>query len=91
VIDKKSRYAKVPVFHREGPEGQTQSLLELRETPSTGGFFYATPMAGERLDHLANRYYRNPLKFWRICDASGHLDPFDVVVPGVPVLIPPND
>ncbi|NMO15410.1 LysM domain-containing protein [Pyxidicoccus fallax] len=91
MIDKKSRYAKVPVFELEGPDGQERHLLELRETPSPGGFFYATPVEGERLDHLAHRYYRDPLKFWRICDASEHLDPFDVVVPGVPVLIPPND
>jgi hypothetical protein len=91
MIDKKSRYAKLPTAEIPGPDGEMHKIIELRETPRTGGFFYAIPVAGERLDHLAHRYYRDAHKFWRICDASEYLDPFDVIAPGVPVLIPPND
>lgn len=30
---------------------------------------------GERLDHLAHRYYDAPDRFWRICDANEALWP----------------
>ncbi|MBL8743158.1 MAG: hypothetical protein JNK04_18740 [Myxococcales bacterium] len=52
--------------------------------------FSHTPSGSERLDHIAHRYYRDPTKFWRIADASDELDPFDVVVPGRPLPVPPD-
>ena len=46
------------------------------------------------LQHLAERngarFYRDPTRFWRICDASTRLDPFDVLAPGEPMPIPPD-
>lgn len=91
MINKKSRYIKTKTIELQDSNGEIQTLIELRETPDPGGFFYMTPKMGERIDHVAHRYYRDPTKFWRISDASDELDPFDVVVPGYPVLIPPND
>ncbi|AGP41503.1 hypothetical protein [Sorangium cellulosum] len=90
MIDKTSRYAKVPSFVAKDGAGAELTVLELRETPKATGVFFHTPSEGERLDHLAHRYYRDPKRFWKICDASGELDPFDVIMPGRPVLIPPN-
>ncbi|MEZ4293399.1 MAG: LysM domain-containing protein [Polyangiaceae bacterium] len=90
MIDKTSRYAKTPTFTAKDASGEEVTLVELREIPETTGVFYHTPGDGERLDHLAQRYLRDPRKFWRICDASDVLDPFDVIVAGRPVLIPPN-
>lgn len=90
MIDKTSRYAKVATFSAEDASGETTVLLELREIPATTGVFYHTPAQGERLDHLAARYFRDPRQFWKICDASDVLDPFDVVLAGRPLLIPPS-
>jgi hypothetical protein len=90
MIDKTSRYAKVPTFAVKDASGEEVTLLELREITNTSGIFSHTPTGAERLDHLANRYYRDPLKFWKIADASDELDPMDIVVPGRKVLIPPN-
>ena len=42
------------------------------------------------LDLLAWRFYRDPTRYWRICDASTRLDPFDVLAPGEPMPIPPD-
>ncbi len=89
-IDKKSRYAKVPIHRFSGPHGEERELLELRPTPPTGGVFYATPGPRDRLDLLAYRYFRDPTQFWKICDASDQLDPFDVMAVGEPLLIPPD-
>jgi hypothetical protein len=90
MIDKTSRYAKVGQFVAADVNGVPLTVLELREVPATTGFYLYTPKEGERLDHLGQRYFRDPKKFWKICDASDVLDPFDVIVPGRQVLIPPN-
>ena len=70
--------------------GGTHPVLDLRETPATTSVFQLTPTDTDRLDLLAWRFYRDPTRFWRICDASPQLDPFDVVVPGEPLPIPPD-
>lgn len=90
MIDKTSRYAKSPQVTALDASGEMVTLLELRDIPETTGVFFHTPSEGQRLDHLAQAYFRDPKKFWRICDASDVMDPFDVVVAGRPVLIPPN-
>jgi hypothetical protein len=44
---------------------------------------------GERLDHLATRYFGDPLQFWRICDANDALRPEELTEePGKLVDIP---
>jgi hypothetical protein len=91
MIDKKSRYRRTAVVEVQRPGGERVRILELREVPPTAGTLEVTPVAGERLDHLAHRFYRDARAFWRLCDASDELDPQDVVVAGVPVVIPPND
>lgn len=70
--------------------GGTHPLLDLREIPFARGVLQFTPTDSDRLDLLAWRFYRDPTRFWRICDASSLLDPFDVVAPGEPMPIPPD-
>jgi len=89
-VDRSSRYARTATIVVTRPDGAAVELLDLRETPAATGVFYATPRPGDRLDLLAHRYYRDPLRFWRICDASPEMDPFDVVVPGERLLVPPS-
>lgn len=91
MIDKRSRYARAGTVAVPGPDGRDRILIELREVPATGGILRHPPEPGERLDHLAQRFYRDPRRFWRICDASDELDPFDVAIPGEPLLIPPDE
>ncbi len=47
-------------------------------------------VAGERLDHLAQKYYGDPLKYWLICDANDAVFPEDLMVPGRVLRIPRN-
>lgn len=90
MIDKTSRYAKTPTVTAVDGASERVTLLALRDIPPTTGVFFHAPAEGERLDHLAQQYFRDPKQFWRICDASDVLDPFDVLVAGRPVLIPPS-
>lgn len=89
-VDKKSRYAGVPLVAWQHPSGEQYELRALRDIPQRRSVFSATPVEGDRLDLLATRYYRDPLLFWRIADAADQLDPFDIVAPGEPVPVPPN-
>ena len=89
-VDRSSRYAKSATILVTRPDGTAVELLELRETPRASGVFYAMPRPGDRLDLIAHRYYRDPLRFWRICDAAAEMDPFDVTQPGERLLVPPN-
>jgi hypothetical protein len=90
MIDRKSRYRATPVLTIDDGRGGTQPLLDLRETPPATGLLRVTPTDSDRLDHLASRFYRDPTRFWRICDAASELDPFDVVAPGEQIPIPPD-
>jgi hypothetical protein len=89
-IDKSSRYAQTKTVMYPFANGETWELINIRDIPKATGVFYLMPIEGDRLDLLAYRYYRDALKFWRICDASEQMDPFDVVHAGEPLLIPPN-
>jgi hypothetical protein len=47
---------------------------------------------GERLDHIAYDYYRDPERFWRICDANRAMWPAELVAEaGKIVRIPPSE
>jgi hypothetical protein len=88
--DKRSRYAKVQTRAVADVHGREQVLIELRTIPELPARLEIRPDIGQRLDHLAHRYYRDPTMFWTICDANDHLDPFDVVAPDELVRIPPE-
>jgi len=90
VIDRRSRYARTPVLTADDGRGGIQQVLDLRETPATSAVLRIVATDADRLDLLAFRYYRDPTRFWRICDATSDLDPFDVLFPGQPVPIPPD-
>jgi hypothetical protein len=90
MIDRRSRYTGVAVLAADDGHSGTDQVLDLRATPSTPSVLSVVVTDADRLDLLAFRYYRDPTRFWRICDATTELDPFDVLVPGDPVPIPPD-
>ncbi|MGH9361767.1 MAG: hypothetical protein ACRD2T_07600 [Thermoanaerobaculia bacterium] len=89
-VDKRSRYAKTPVRTVVDARREELAVFELREIPPTTGVLRLIATAVDRLDLLAHRFYRDPTKFWRLCDASDDLDPTDVVAVNAVVVIPPN-
>lgn len=90
MIDRRSRYSRTPVLTADDGRSGTQQVLDLREVPPTSAVLRIVATDADRLDLLAFRYYRDPTRFWRICDASSDLDPFETLVPGRPVAIPPD-
>ena len=90
MIFKGSRYSKTGTLEVTGPGGQPVKALALRVIPDRPAGFFHTFHAGERLDLLAFRYYRNPEKFWLIADANPEMDPEDLLQPGRLLRIPPD-
>ena len=90
MIFKGSRYEDVGVYAVTTPTGQQVTALRIRFIPLTPAGYLHTFTAGERLDLLGYRFYRNPEKFWRIADANVEIDPDDLLVPGRQIRIPPD-
>lgn len=75
---KGSRYETVETHEITTEHGRVIRYKKVRFIPP------AVPQQGhrvqesERLDHIAHRYYRDPERFWRICDANRGLWPDDL-------------
>lgn len=71
MVSRNSRYRKVPDTITRDASGRSVQTKRFRATPQdTTGTFVHTVEDGDRLDHLSYRYYRQPRKWWRICDAN---------------------
>ena len=90
MIEKRSRYARTPQIEVTTASGEKRVLVDIREigVPPEGHVHVVQP--GERVDVLAERFYRDARRYWRIADASDELDPFELVAPGEPLDIPPD-
>ncbi len=95
-----SRYANVAEHYINVGEHDIKDIVDggervirykkTRFIPETGARFSYDVNGGERLDHIAQRFYQDPELFWRICDANLALWPDDLIAEaGRTILIPP--
>jgi hypothetical protein len=70
MFNKISRYRKLPTVVVPDAEGRQLPSSELRLLPTVTGSYLHTVALGDRLDALANQYYRQPLQWWNIADAN---------------------
>jgi len=70
MFSKISRYYKLPDEVVVDVTGRSVQSKPIRLLPAITGTFRYTLVAGDRLDHLAFKYYKQPRKWWRICDAN---------------------
>ncbi|HEX2084702.1 MAG TPA: hypothetical protein VHF89_03395 [Solirubrobacteraceae bacterium] len=82
VFSRSSRYRGVDDVvdrHLRDPD-RTVSLKALRVPPEVTGRHRHTVADGDRLDQLAFRYFQEPRRWWRICDANPEfLSPLDML------------
>lgn len=72
VFSPTSRYASIPTATIE-VDGETVLYVTRRFIPipeSLAVIAEHTVSQGERLDHIAAKYFGDPELFWRICDAN---------------------
>jgi hypothetical protein len=65
-----SRYRTLPGVVTTDDEGRIITSATLRLLPAVSGTFQHTIEGGDRLDHLAFKYYGQPRHWWQICDAN---------------------
>jgi hypothetical protein len=67
---KGSRYEHVETLTRTDASGREIRYKAIRRIPDTEPRYGWAVAAGERLDIIAFEVYRQPDRFWRICDAN---------------------
>jgi hypothetical protein len=70
MFSKPSRYRRLPDVVTTDAKGRALRSKSVRLLPQVSGDFFHTVEEIDRLDHLAYKYYRQPRKWWRICDAN---------------------
>ncbi len=86
-----SRYLQVKEYTVTDAQGRSVKVKRTRATLDLTGSFQYTVKAGDRLDLLAQQFYRSPRKWWLICDANPDLMyPDDLLKPGQVLTIPAN-
>jgi hypothetical protein len=70
MFSKISRYRKLPDIITVDAKGRTLASKPARLLPKVTGKFLHVIEEKDRVDHLAFKYYRQPCKWWRICDAN---------------------
>ncbi len=86
---KGSRYDSVGNHQVMDRDGRTILYKKIRIIPRQRAGAVHIVREGERLDHIAHSHYRDPERFWAICDANLAMWPDDLVAkPGRRILIP---
>ncbi len=88
---KGSRYADVPDAFLTDASRRTIRFKRVRFIPPTPAVAGHRVIAGERLDLIAWRHYRDAERFWRICDSNEALWPDDLLVEGAIVGVPTSE
>jgi hypothetical protein len=70
MFSKISRYKKLTGIVTTDSRGRSLESKRIRLLPEVSGTFLHTVEENDRPDHLAYKYYKQPLKWWRICDAN---------------------
>jgi hypothetical protein len=91
MISKGSRYEQLvrSAYSVTTADGQ-HLALPIRFVPPTPATYRHRMSANERLDLLAYHFYGDAQRFWLIADANPPIDPEDLLVPGLDVLVPPD-
>ena len=88
---KGSRYENVPDNQYTDASGRTivyKLVRYIAPTPPVQGH---KVVAEQRLDAIAQQYYRDPERFWRICDANLAMWPDDLLELGQIIGIPTSE
>jgi hypothetical protein len=87
---KGSRYSDVEEATITDDRGRIVRYIKVRFIPQTSARLGHIVSEGERPDQIASRHYRDPERFWRLCDANEVMWPDDLVAePGRTIRVPP--
>jgi len=70
-----SRYYNSPTDTVTLADGTSVSLVRFTARSSPALMGYHQRLTGQRLDLIANFYFKDPTTFWKLCDANGTIVP----------------
>ena len=83
-FDSKSRYAKhATTYEVQDRRGRTVTALTVASPPAQTELGEHLRKQGQRLDHLANHYLRDPNGFWRVAEMNDAVLPDAVLTQDV--------
>jgi nucleoid-associated protein YgaU len=89
---KGSRYERVESHSITDESGSVITYKKVRFISETHASMGHLVVQGDRLDNIAHRYYKDPERFWRICDANLAMWPDELLAEaGRIILIPPSE
>ncbi|NHI03590.1 hypothetical protein DYY67_1385 [Candidatus Nitrosotalea sp. TS] len=83
-----SRYKRVKDYLAVDSNGAVNQAKRIRFIPRYETAKYYLAKEYDRLDLLANVFYKDPTKFWLICDANDVMFPSDLLKAGKKIIIP---
>jgi len=89
MANRSSRHAQLATYRRRLPVVDQEVELyqpRLRQTPPSNRLYRTRP--GDRLDHLAFRFYDDPHQYWRLADANPDRELPDLVRAGYLLRVP---
>lgn len=78
MYDRGSRYEKTPVAIYTDANGKQTPYTLLRPIPDAFVAQEYVVRQNDRLDRIADRFYRDSQQFWRLCDANQAMRPDDL-------------
>ncbi|MCB0611912.1 MAG: hypothetical protein H6573_19280 [Lewinellaceae bacterium] len=75
MFDDKSRYRKLELYRRIDRRGREVPVVPVPEAPEQALLGYHRRLQGQRIDHLAATYLKDPAGFWRICEFNDAMLP----------------
>lgn len=70
MFDEKSRYKDLPPYQVKDHRGRTVSVIPIPAAPNQSVLGYHLLKQGQRIDHLAAGYLKDPAGFWRIAEIN---------------------
>ena len=75
MFDEKSRYRDTEEYQLNDRRGRTIVIVAVPPTPLQETLGYHVLKQGERMDHLAAKYFNNAAGFWRIAQLNDAMLP----------------
>jgi len=70
MFDPKSRYVRLTLYATVDHRGRTVAVVPVPPAPNDVALGIHLLRQGERVDHLAARYLKNPAGFWRMAEIN---------------------
>jgi hypothetical protein len=85
-----SRFAKVPVYKVKRADGVLITVFERRMPLQPTKTTNIAVLNTDRIDILAYDLYKDPSKYWAICDCNVEKSPFDLLTVRSNTIIAPS-